>query len=313
MLDLGHLPVSTGAAIVETYVGSSPAVGQDWITWKKPRGKTMIDILLIGKGGNGGTGVIGLNSTAAGGGGGGSGAQTRLIMPLALLPDILYISLAGRGTISAQASYISIVPKLTAGAGAPVVNDTLMIANGGGNGGNGVGATAGAAGAGGTIGTAATMPLGFFYSGVLVGQNGSAGGGVGNASTVTIPVTGLLVTGGSGGGGLPAAAAAGTNGGNIIGGGSFPTISGGLGSATATNPAAAGTSGFQPFSGLKYYMGGTGSASTHGTATGGGLVQGIGGNGELGCGGGGMGGALTGSAAGVIGLGGAALCIITCW
>ena len=159
MLDLGHIPVSTGAAIVQRYVGSNPAQGQDWITWLKPRGKTMIDILLIGKGGNGGTGVIGANSIAAGGGGGASGAQTRLTMPLALLPDILYISLAGRGTTSSQASYISIVPKLTAGAGPPAVNDTLMIANGGANGGNGVGATAGAGGAGGTIGTAAAMPV----------------------------------------------------------------------------------------------------------------------------------------------------------
>ena len=66
MLDFGHLPVSTGAADVQTFIGTSQAVGTDWQTWVKPRGKSMIDILLIGKGGNGGTGVI----AVAGGGGG---------------------------------------------------------------------------------------------------------------------------------------------------------------------------------------------------------------------------------------------------
>lgn len=313
MLDLSHLPVNTGASDVQVFYGSSTAAGNDWITWVKPRGKSMIDILLLGKGGDGGTGVVGANSTAGGGGGGGSGGQTRLTMPLALLPDVLYFSLAGRSATTTLASYVAISPRLAAGAGAPTVNDTLMIANGGGNGGNASGGTGGAAGAAGAIATAGTMPLGWAFALALAGQAGIIGGAAVSGGNLTLPVTGLLVTGGTGGGGLPAAAAAGTSGGNITGAGQFPTINGGAGSATATAPAAFGTTGFQPIPKLLYLMGGTGGASTHGTATGAGLAQSTGGDGAPGCGGGGMGGALTASSAGAVGRGGVALAVVTCW
>jgi hypothetical protein len=130
---------------------------------------------------------------------------------------------------------------------------------------------------------------------------------------LTLPVTGAFVTGGTGGGGLPAAAATGTSGGNITGAGAFPTVLGGVGNATATVPAPFGNPGFQPIQKLGYYYGGTGGASTHGTATGAGLVQSNGGDAAPGCGGGGMGGALTGSTVGRVGFGGAAYAIITCW
>ena len=113
------------------------------------------------------------------------------------------------------------------------------------------------------------------------------------------------------GGGLPAGT--GTNGGNITGAGIFPTSLGGVGNATATVPAAFGNAGFQPVQKLGYFYGGTGSASTHGAATGAGLVQGNGGDASLGCGGGGCGGALSTSTVGRVGVGGAAFCIITCW
>jgi hypothetical protein len=312
MLDLSHLPVGTGAADVQLFFGTSTAAGNDWQTWVKPRGKTMLQIALFGKGGNGGTGVIGANSTAAGGGGGGSGGQTILTMPLALLPDALFLSLAGRSATTTLASYIALAAKLTAGAGAPTANDTLMIANGGGNGGNAAGATAGAAGAAGAIATAATMPLGWGFAIALAGQAGIIGGTTVTAGNLTLPVTGLLLTGGTGGGGLPAAAAAGTNGGDINGAGQFFTLKGGQGNATATVPAAPGSAGCQPMPKIGLLYGGTGAASTHGTATGGGLVQGSGGDGAPGCGGGGGGGALTGSAAGVVGQG-VAFAIFTCW
>ena len=168
MLDLYHLPSSTGAADVQILVGAAATAGQDWITWRKPRGKTMIDILLIGRAGNGGNGAVGANSTAAGGGGGGSGSQTRVTMPLALLPDILYISLAGQSTSStAQASFVSIQPKMTAGAGACAANDAISTVNGGSVGGNAAGATAGSAGTAGGAVSASSMPLGFAYAQVF--------------------------------------------------------------------------------------------------------------------------------------------------
>jgi len=274
----------------------------------------MAHILLVGKGGNGGNSVAGAASTAAGGGGGGSGGQVSIMVPLWAIPDRLFLSLAGHSATTTLASYITIGLKLTAGAGAPVVNDTLIYANGGGNGGNASGATAGAVGAAGAISAAATMPLGWqWLDSALAGQAGIIGGVAVSGANLTLPTTGLMVTGGTGGGGLPAAAASGTNGGNFTVAGVFPAHAGGAAQATATNPANTGSHGYRPVAGSLYGYGGTGGGSTHGTATGGGLVASRGGNGAPGCGGGGGGGALTGSAAGGGGLGGPAFCIITCW
>lgn len=310
MLDFTHTPTYTPGADVQAFLGDAVAVGTAWKTWLKPRGKTMAHIQLVGAGGNGGTGVVGANSTAAGGAGGQSGAITNLIVPLHHLPDVLFLSLAGRKpTATANfASLLSVAPVNTA-------NNILAFANGGLHGGNASGATGGTVGTAAAIATAANMPLGwpFITSVCFASQVGTAGGAAVAAAALTLPTTGAFVTGGTGGGGLPAAAATGTNGGNITGAGVFPTLLGGQGSATATNPAAFGNAGMQPIIGLGYRFGGTGSASTHGTATGGGLVQGRGGDGAPGCGGGGMGGALTGSTAGTVGFGGQAFAIITCW
>lgn len=314
MLDCLHIPTGTGAADVQVFTGTSTAAGNDWQTWLKPRGKTMLDLLLISKGGNGGTGVIGAVSTAAGGGGGGSASQTRVRMPLYLLPDVLYLSLAGISTTNAIASYVTVcMSKLTAGAGAPVANDVLAVSNGGGNGGNAAGATAGAAGAAGGVVAATAMPIGGNFMSALAGQAGIIGGTTGAAAALTLPVTGLLITGGTGGAGLGASASAGTAGGSFTVAGQFPAHAGGLGTAVATTPPGDGNRGYQPISKLFYNYGGTGGGSTHGSATGGGLVQSKGGHGAYGSGGGGMGGALTGSSAGAIGMGGPAICIITCW
>lgn len=312
-LDVFSFPKSTGNADVFYFVGSSIAAGSDWITWEKPRGKSMVDILLVGRGGNGGAGAIGAASTAAGGGGGGSGSQTRLTMPLALLPDYLYLSLAGVSSTVTPASYITLGLKLTAGAGAPTANDTLMIANAGGIGGNAAGATAGAVGAAGGIATAGTMPIGWAYATALAGQAGIIGATTAAGGALALPVTGLLVTGGTGGAGVGAAGSTGSAGGNITGTGIFPTVLGGLAAGSQTAPPGNGQSGFRPVAGLMYGLGGTGGGSTGGASTGGGLVQSSGGNGAPGCGGGGSGGAFTGSTAGAVGLGGPAFCIITVW
>ena len=301
MLDFSHIPTPYGAATVETFTGNNGA----WMAWQKPRGKTMAHILLVGCGSNGGNGAIGANSTAAGGGGGSSGGQTSVMVPLWAIPDILYLSLPAGG--SGSTSYVGIAPNNTA-------NNLLLMANTGGAGGNASGATAGAAGGAVSAAVASSMPLGWqWLDSALTGQQGIIGGTTVAGGNLTLPTTGLMVTGGTGGGGLPAAAASGTNGGNFTVAGVFPAQAGGAAQATATNPANTGSHGYRPVAGSLYGYGGTGGGSTHGTATGGGLVASRGGNGAPGCGGGGGGGALTGSAAGGGGLGGPAFCIITCW
>lgn len=297
---------------VEKYVfnGNSVTDGASWHTWNKPVGKSMATFIVIGGGGGGGQGVIGANSTAAGGGGGGSGGMTVVHIPLDLLPPRLYISVAAAKTGAGVPSRVSLQPNTTA-------NHTFIIANGGGAGGNATGATGGAAGAAAAGATAATMPLGWAFPQLAIGgQAGIVGGAAVSGGNLTLPVTGVRVTGGTGGGGLPAAAAAGTSGGNITAVASpsyMQGLLGGAGSATATAPAAFGNSGFLvPEAGF-FYLGGTGGASTHGSASGAGLVQSRGGDGSIGCGGGGNGGALTGSTAATLSLGGPGLVMIYCY
>lgn len=201
-------------------------------------------------------------------------------------------------------------------------NNVLVVANGGGNAGNGAAAVGGAAGAAGGIATAATMPLGWRYADLaLTGVAGIVGGTTVAGANFTLPLTGNRLCGGAGGGGLPAAGLAGTV------GGSYTITTAGLGFpahnsdiavpvGSPTVPPSNGNNGYQPIPGLGYWYGGTGGGSTHGTATTTGLVGSVGGNGGYGCGGGGNGGALTGTTArvaGDVGLGGPALCIITCW
>lgn len=311
-LDVLHLPSQTGGSDVQIFTGNSLTAGTSWRTWEKPRGKSMVNIVLIGKGGNGGLGAVGNNSTAAGGGGGGSGAQTSITIPASLIPDVLFLSLAAQSTTT-LVSYVCV--------GAPIVgspwNNVLLVAQGGGNGGNASGATPGAVGAAGAIATVATMPLGWRYSELsLVGQAGIIGGVAVAGANITIPVTGLWVTGGAGGGGLPATAATGTVGGNITGSGIFVSNLAPPATSVATTPPANGSNGYQPVNNLMYFYGGAGAGSTHGSATTTGLVAAVGGFGGYGCGGGGNGGALTGTtarAAGDVGMGGSAICIITCW
>lgn len=314
MLDLSHFPEGNGVADVQEFFGQGASVGQAYHTWLKPRGKSMCSLLLLGKGGRGGSGVIGAASTAGGGGGGGSGGMTSLTMPLLLLPDALYLSLAGWSSTNTLASTVSIFPSLAAGGGAPVPNNVLMIANGGSNGGNASGGTGGSAGSGGSAASASTMPIGWQWANLaLAGQSGGAGGTNANGSSITIPVTGMIATGGAGGGALAAAATLGFNGGGITGGGLFPTRTGGVGSSVATTPPGQGLDGSPPVPNLLYGYGGMGGGATYGSATGAGLVQARGGHGMIGCGGGGMGGALTGSTAAVVSEGGVAYCLIVCW
>jgi len=310
MLDHSHLP-GQGNGEVFRFVGqvqaSTPIAPQ---VFQKPRGKSMFHIQLIGKGGDGGAGVIGAVSTAAGGGGGGSGGQTSILIPAWALPDMLYLFLAGVGSPSGSMSYVSVRPVANA-----AVQQILAVANGGSNGGNASGATAGSAGGAANAAGPSGMSLGYMWlQSALAGQPGVAGGTTTNASALTLPATGLVITGGTGGSGLGASGAAGSYGGSIGSGiGDIPRLPGGLGGSSTTTPPENGKDGISPLLGCNLSFGGTGGGATHGSATGAGLVQASGGNGAPGCGGGGSGGALTGSTAGVVGKGGPAMCIITCW
>lgn len=309
MNDFFGLPTSQLFHTQEFFWTASTA-WTSWQIWKKPLGKSMAHIFMLGGWGGGWSGVVGANSTAAGGWGGWSGSQTRVVMPLSLLPDNLYISVWASKTGAGIASYVSIYPSTTA-------NHTVGIANGWWAWGNAAGATAGAAGAAGAIWTAGTMPVWFNFAQVLAWQAGIIGGVAVAGAALTLPVTGLLVTGGTGGAWLPAAAASGLAWWAFTVPASptpFPAHAWGTGTAVATTPPWVGTNGYWKFAnGLFYYYGGTGGGSTHGTATTTGLVQASGGNGIIWSGGGGMWGALTGSTAWALSYGGAWYVLITCF
>lgn len=310
MLDTFDLPQPTFTDI-QVFNANSAAAGVGWSTWVKRRGASMCQIFVWAGGGAGGNGVVGANSTAAGGGGGGSSSQTSLLIPAALLPDFLHVSVGFGGSapgVLGVASRVSVYPDATA-------NNCVALANPGNGGASAIGATAGTAGAAGAIATIATMPLGGLGQLQLIaGQAGIIGGTTVSGAALTLPVTGLLVTGGTGGGGLPAAGVAGTSGGAFTVGGLFlPQQVGGIGAAVATTPAGNGSNGISGVRNLAYDYGGTGGGSTHGTATGAGLVASFGGKGAIGSGGGGGGGALTGSTAGGGGRGGDGQVIIITW
>lgn len=308
MLDLSH--INPANFTLETFVGTNTTAAQNWVAWQKPRGKTMCSIILLGKGGNGGTGSIG--ATVAGGGGGSSGTQVNLVMPIAYLPDTIYLSLIGKTATAGLISYISIYPNTT-------VNHIIAIGRGGANGGNAAAGTAGTAGGAPTIPLVSEMPFAWNYVQLaLAGQAGSAGGGSQAAGgAVTLPTTGLIVTGGTGGGGSDVATAtAGLAGGALTVPAQpsiFPAHPGGIAAASAGVPPGAGNNGYQPIPNLLFFYGGTGSGSTYNLATGAGLTQQPGGNGAYGCGGGGVGAGITGSAAALPGDGGESLAIIMCW
>lgn len=276
MLDIQHLVTSNRATDVQVFIGNSLTAGGEWQTWVKPRGKTMLHIFLVGKGANGSLGASGTGGT-----GGGSGGQTVLTIPLALLPDRLFLSLGGANVAAAIASYISIAPNT-------VGNNTLAIAN------------SGSAGGGAAIATVGTMPLGWSYiDSVLAGQNGTVGTISLPGGDLTLPVTGLMVTGGTAGGGSA------NRGGHILGAGVYPQLEGGIAGTAGT----AGTPGSSGMFYLGKFYGGTGGGgSSTGPAT-----DVSGGAGSFGCGGGGGGDPSGTITTNVGGAGGAALAILTCW
>jgi hypothetical protein len=297
MLDFNHI-LSTPGYDFQQFIGTASATigtgsgGQQLQTWRKPRGINWVYIIGVGGGGSGSVGGRAA-ATAGGGGGGGSGGQTTLLIPASMIPDTLYI-LAGQGGISGTTvalagtagtpTYVLIEPDTTL-----TVNLTLLLANGGSPG--GAEANGGSpGGTGGTSVTIANMPLAGrsaynFFGGQTGGTGGSRAAGAGAA--ISIPTTGLMVTGGQGGGGGGNTPNAGN--GFLASTGSlgqdfFPNTTGGTQSVSDL-PAPAGSPGFISRNFLMNFGGSGGGGSS--SITGG--IAGAGGDGAPGCGGGGAG------------------------
>jgi hypothetical protein len=236
MLDVFGFPSPQEANYQEFYGGGTV---RDWI---KPRGASMVRMLLIGAGAGGGTGT-----TSAGGQGGGSGNITQWIGPAIFIPDILRISIAAGAASDLSGTNTTVIYQQKDGTGY-----TLLTATGGAFGGgvntadanNYFGAagiykslagTAGVAastavtastttflssGAGGsntTGGAGAVVNCNYGYPQIAGGTAGNGGKG-GSGFFITQPI--LLGAGGGGGGGATSGAGGdGGNGGIGCGGG----------------------------------------------------------------------------------------------
>jgi len=297
MLDFNHV-LSTPGADVQYFFGGSGSVATltQWQTWRKPRGVKFIYLIGVG-GGASGMASINTGTTSGGGAGGNSGAQTVVMIPAMMIPDTLYINCGAGGfgsTISGALGNGGIQTCVTIEPNPAIPpNMTLLLATGGTLGGTiptiTTGGTAGAAAA---VSTIANMPLasrGFFNS--FAGQQGSTGGSSTTAGiALTLPTTGLMVTGGTGGGGsnnTTAFAGGSINSVGALGQDFYPVISGGNSAVTST-PATAGSSHIARNFIMNY--GGTGGGGATTTAGG---VAGAGAQGSPGCGGGGAGGGNT--------------------
>lgn len=299
MLDFNHV-LSTPGADVQYFENPQQTNLLQWQTWRKPRGAKFIYMLGVGAGASGASG-INTGVSSGGGAGGTSGAQTIVMIPAMLVPDVLYVQcgIGGTGVATSGSlgnagtnTYVAIGP--TNGT-AIAVTDTILYAPGG------AVATAqptaslggtSAAGAGQVIGNMPLAARGFFFP--TASGAGFAGGSSTAAGTlITFPQLGSLVCGGAGGGG------SGTTGG--AGGAIIFTIAGSNGTefavsaqpggiaAVTSTPAGRGVDGTKSRYAMFYY-GGTGGGGSTNTAGG---IGGAGGNGAPGCGGGGGGGATT--------------------
>jgi hypothetical protein len=174
----------------EFYGGGST---RDWI---KPRGVTMVRMLLIGAGAGGRAG-----STSSGGAGGGSGAITTWIGPAIFIPDELRISIGAGGAGASAGGNTSVIYQQKNGTGY-----TLLNANGAPS------QTAGTAFANNYFGAA-----GIFNS--IAGQ---AGANVGTGG-ITASTTTFLS------GGADGSAIIGANGGQVATNYGYPTVLGSSG------------------------------------------------------------------------------------
>jgi len=252
MLDVFNFASPQSANYQAFYGGGTT---QDWI---KPRGASMVRMLLIGAGGGGS------NSTFHTGGG--SGAITTWIGPAIFIPDQLKVVIGaggaggvggGGGSLGSAGTATSIYwqgPSASAGY-------LLLTANGGSGGANGAGGAAGIASSNNYFGAS-----GIFNS--IAGQAGATG-------AITAPTT-IFLSGGAGG-----STTTGGVGSNVAVNYGYPTVTGGATvlAGTSGNP---GNNGYFIMQPLFLGIGGAGGGGS--TTTGG-----IGGKGGIGCGGGGAG------------------------
>jgi len=221
MIDLLHLPTDDERVRVYLPTGTD---ANAWQTWNKPRGNyTMVSIYAIGPGGGGGGGRG--NTAGAGkggGGGGGSGGISRVTVPLALLPDVLYIRTTPGGSGGAGGSSAdgtvgnnAFAPATTLVASYPSTTTQylLTLAN---LGAGGVGGTTTTANGGGAAGIASTAdcPLALWGTSLFIagiaGTNAGSGAGNNNGSAFT-QTTGSQILPGTGGGGSSNGSSAGGN------------------------------------------------------------------------------------------------------
>jgi len=257
MLDLFNFPTSQQANYQEFYGGStnSGSISRNATrNWTKPRGASMVRIMLIGAGGGGGNG-----SSTVGGGGGGSGAVTSWIGPAMFIPDILKIAVGVGGVSGTDGTASSVIYMNVTGT------YTLLTADGGVSGTTAI--------TGGTAAVAMTANA-FCASGIFTstaGQAGTAGAATGAVTNQTASTTTFL-SGGAGGAG-----AAANTGGSVETNYGYPTLP-----ATTAGGTVAGANGYFITQPILVGCGGAGgtTSTTVGTS---------GGNGGIGCGGGGAG------------------------
>ena len=303
MLDFSHIANTRSGADIQQYRNA----GQ-WITWTKPRGKTMAFIFALSSGAGGGGGASGAAASARGGGGGGGGsAFASTIVPLDFIPDVLNVFVASGGAGGAAgaagtAGGYTYVSTSGNGLGNYIENVLLGCGAAAGGGGAGTASSSGAAGAAGQ--TVGTVGHGIGGYGVF-SSNGSGPGAAGGAQTgaaggLTAVVS--QISGGAGGGGVTST--------DFVGGSFTPASSvypqvfgGGIAGGRGNDGYALSPRGvFSPIA-MVFAPGSGGGSNNSG-------LGGAGGNAGLGCGGGGGGAGLTGGAGGN---GGGGLVVIACW
>lgn len=249
MLDLFNIPTPQTANYQEFYGGSNGNIR----SWNKPRGASMVRIMLLGAGGGGANGT-----STTGGGGGGSGAVTSWIGPAIFIPDILNIRVGSGGVANSSGDPCYIYYRASNG------DNLLLRANGG------TGSTGTTGGAGGTAMTANQFTAcGIFTS--IAGGGGANGGSSGAGQSVSASATTFL-SGGSGGAGTSI-----NTGGSVTPNYGYTAIP-----ATTAGGTVAGKDGYFITQPILVGCGGAGgtTSTTVGTA---------GGRGGIGCGGGGAG------------------------
>ena len=250
MLDLFNIPIPQTANYQEFYNAdvTSAVSARDWV---KPRGASMVRIMLIGGGGGGGNGT-----SSSGGGGGGSGAVTSWIGPAMFVPDVLNISVGAGGVNDNSGNQSQVYYK--------VGNFYLLLsANGGSR-----GAILGGAGGAAMTGNQFTA-CGIYNS--VAGQSGAAGQASSSGGNVAVSATTFL-SGGAGGSG-----AAASTGGRVTPNYGYIRLEN-----TPAGGTVKGADGYFINQPILVGCGGAGGTTSTSVGTGGG-------NGGIGCGGGGSG------------------------